>query len=44
LNILAGGNFRRQEKTEARLGFDVELTFASGLGRNQIKDAANTCR
>jgi hypothetical protein len=29
------GNCRWQEKTEALLGFDVELAVAPGLGKNQ---------
>jgi hypothetical protein len=35
LNFLASGNCRWQEKAEARLGFDVELAVAPGLGKNQ---------
>jgi hypothetical protein len=34
LNFLASGNCRWQEKTEARLFFDVELAVAPGLDKN----------
>jgi hypothetical protein len=35
LEFSSCGTCRRHEKSEARLGFDVELAVAPGLGKNQ---------
>jgi hypothetical protein len=41
LNGLASGNCRWQEKTEALLGFDVELAVAPGLGKNHANSGCH---